>query len=57
MELPAVLRTQPITKRARISCPSHVQLLQWLHSKQQQKEIKFSSVSVLAASGASITKV
>ena len=31
IELPAVCRTQPSTKTA------HVQLLQWLHGKQQQQ--------------------
>ena len=35
-ELPAVRRTQPITKKAYMSLTTHVQLLQWLHGKQQQ---------------------
>ena len=38
-ELPAVRRTQPITKKAKISTTPHVQLLQWLNGKQQQHEI------------------
>ena len=31
-------RTQPITKKAKISATTHVQLLQWLHGKQQQQQ-------------------
>ena len=30
-------RTQPSTKKAKISSTTHVQLLQWLHGKQQQQ--------------------
>ena len=29
-------RTQPTTKKAKISSTTHVQMLQWLHGKQQQ---------------------
>ena len=29
-------RTQPTTKKAKISSTAHVQMLQWLHGKQQQ---------------------
>ena len=36
--LPAVRRTQPTTKKAKISSTTHVQMLQWLHGKQQQHE-------------------
>ena len=36
MELPVVRRAQPSTKKAKISSTTHVQLLQWLHGKQQQ---------------------
>ena len=31
-------RTQPITKMAKISLTTHVQLLQWSHGKQQQHD-------------------
>ena len=41
MELPAVRRSQPITKKANISSTAHVQLLQWLHGKQQQQQLKY----------------
>ena len=37
IEFPAVRRTQPSTKNANISSTTHVQLLQWLHGKQQQQ--------------------
>ena len=30
-------RTQPTTKKAKISSTTHVQMLQWLHGKQQQQ--------------------
>ena len=40
-ELPAVRRTQPITKKAKISLTTHVQLLQWSHGKQQQYKLGF----------------
>ena len=30
-------RTQPTTKKAEISSTTHVQMLQWLHGKQQQQ--------------------
>ena len=33
-------RTQPTTKKAKISSTTHVQMLQWLHGKQQQHETK-----------------
>ena len=36
IEFPAVRRTQLSTKKAKISSTTHVQLLQWLHGKQQQ---------------------
>ena len=29
-------RTQPTTKKVNISSKTHVQMLQWLHGKQQQ---------------------
>ena len=35
--IPAVRRTQPTTKKAKISSTTHVQMLQWLHGKQQQQ--------------------
>ena len=41
-------RTQPSTKKAKISSTTHVQLLQWLHCKQQQQEVLFRSTSKLA---------
>ena len=31
-------RTQPTTKKAKISSTTHVQMLQWLHGKQQQQQ-------------------
>ena len=37
MELPAVRRTQPIPHRPKFLPTTHVQLLQWLHGKQQQQ--------------------
>ena len=37
MGLPAVHRTQPITI-GKISPTAHVQLIQWLHGKQQQQQ-------------------
>ena len=30
-------RTQPTTKKAKISSTTHVQIVQWLHGKQQQQ--------------------
>ena len=39
-ELPAVRRKQPITKRPKF-LQQHVQLLQWLHGKQQQHNLLF----------------
>ena len=36
MELPAVLRLQPITKGQNL-LTIYVQLIQWLHGKQQQQ--------------------
>ena len=37
LELPAVRRTQPTTKKAKISSTTHVQMLQWFYGKQQQQ--------------------
>ena len=37
IKFPAVRRTQPSTKKAKISSTTHVQLLQWLNGKQQQQ--------------------
>ena len=37
-ELPAVRRTQPITKKAKISSTTPCPLLQWLHGKQQLQQ-------------------
>ena len=39
--LPAERRTQPTTKKAKISSTTHVQMLQWLHGKQQQQANPF----------------
>ena len=41
IELAAVRRTHPSTKKAKISSTTHVQLLQWLHGKQQQHNISY----------------
>ena len=37
--LSSMRRTQPPTKKIRISSTIYVQLLQWLHGKQQQHEV------------------
>ena len=39
LDFPAVRRTQPTTKKAKISSTTHVQMLQWLHGKQQQQQV------------------
>ena len=33
-----MLRTQPPTKQAKISSTTNLQMLQWLHGKQQQQQ-------------------
>ena len=39
-------RTKSITKKAKISSTTHVQLLQWLHGKQQQQPVLLEFVYV-----------